>query len=64
MRKENVDQRAVKIASKIMAADGLCRYDTVEKCRRVFVGDTTCESCIRTWLLSKARQELKKEGEP
>lgn len=29
--KDTVDSRAVKIAAKIMQADGLCRYDSVEK---------------------------------
>ncbi len=28
MRKETVEQRAVKIAAKIMVAAGLCRYET------------------------------------
>ena len=29
--KDTVDSRAVKIAAKIMQADGLCRHDSVEK---------------------------------
>ena len=60
--KDTVDSRAVKIAAKIMQADGLCRYDSVEKCHRVYVDETTCERCIRAWLISKAKKELKKEG--
>ena len=63
MKKESVEQRAVKIAARIMQADGLCRYDTPTKCHRVYVCESTCEKCIRSWLLSKARAELKKEEE-
>ena len=63
MKKETVEQRAVKIAARIMQADGLCHYDTTMKCHRVYVCESTCEKCIRSWLLSKARAELKKEGE-
>lgn len=59
--KETVEARAVKIAAKVMQAAGLCRYDSPEKCRRVYVDETTCDKCIRAWLLSKARQELRKE---
>lgn len=36
MKTETVEARAVKIAAKIMQADGLCRYDDVDKCRRVY----------------------------
>ncbi|MDD2956384.1 MAG: hypothetical protein PHD67_08730 [Oscillospiraceae bacterium] len=59
---ETVEARALKIAAKVMQAAGLCRYDTVEKCRRGYVDDTTCDQCIREWLLSKAKKELAKEG--
>lgn len=62
MKKETVEARAVKIAARVMQADGLCRYDSVEKCRRVFVDERVCEVCIRQWLLSKARKELKESG--
>lgn len=61
MKKDNVEQRAVKIAAKVMVAAGLCRYDTVDKCRRVYVTEAACDACIRTWLLSKARKELREE---
>ena len=53
----------MKIAARILQADGLCRYDTPMKCHRVYVCESTCEKCIRSWLLSKARAELKKEEE-
>lgn len=62
MKKETVEARAVKIAARVMQAAGLCRYDSVEKCRRVFVDEQVCEACIREWLLSKARKELKESG--
>lgn len=48
---ETVEARAVKIAAKIMQAAGLCRYDSVSKCRRVYVDESTCDKCIRSWLL-------------
>ncbi len=31
------------------------------KCHRVYVEEITCERCIRSWLLSKAKKELEKE---
>ena len=62
MRKaETIEERAVKIAARIMVADGLCRYESAEQCRRVYVGEGTCETCLRQWLLSKARRELRRE---
>ena len=60
--KETIEARAVKIAAKVMQAAGLCRYDSVEKCRRVHVDETVCDRCIKSWLLSKARSELRKEA--
>lgn len=61
MKKDNVEQRAVKIAAKVMVAAGLCRYDTVDKCRRAYVTEATCDACVHAWLLSKARKELRSE---
>ena len=57
--KETVEARAVKIAARVMQADGLCRYDSVEKCRRIFVDEKVCEACIRGRLLRQARDEQK-----
>lgn len=57
-----VEARAVKIAAKIMQADGLCRYDDVDKCRRVYATTEICERCIHSWLLTKAKVELIREG--
>lgn len=59
--KDTVDSRAVKIAAKVMQAAGLCRYESIGKCRRVYVDEITCEKCIRSWLISKAKKELKRE---
>ena len=59
--KDTEDLRALKIAARIMQAAGLCRYESVESCHRIFADDKTCEECIRSWLLSKARKELKEE---
>lgn len=53
---------AVHIAAVIMQADGLCRYDTYEKCRRYSPTDADCTNCIEKWLFAKARRELRKGG--
>jgi len=62
MIKETVERRAVKIAAKIMQAAGLCRYESVENCRRAYIDEKTCDKCIESWLLTKAKKELLKEG--
>ncbi len=59
--KQSVERRAVHIAAVIMQADGLCRYDKPEKCRKVFPPeDAECVKCIESWLLKKAEKELNK----
>lgn len=63
MIKETIERRAVKIAARIMQAAGLCRYDSLEKCHRIYVDEKTCDKCIESWLLAKAKKELK-EGVP
>ncbi len=60
--KDTVEGRAVKIAAKIMQDAGLCRYGDVIKCRRPNTDGTTCDACIRRWLLTKARKELRREA--
>ena len=55
---KTVDGRAVEIAAKVMQAAGLCRYDSVDKCRHVYPDEATCVCCIKNWLLAKARKEL------
>ena len=62
--KDTVDSRAVKIAAKVMQAAGLCRYNDVSKCRRIYVDEAVCDECIRAWLISQAKKELKKEATP
>ncbi|NLU24133.1 MAG: hypothetical protein GXW99_05335 [Clostridiales bacterium] len=60
---DTVEARAVKIAAKIMVAAGICRYDCTDKCRHMgFVDEITCDRCIRNWLLTKAKKELKQEA--
>ena len=59
---ETVEARAVKVAAKVMRAAGLCRFDTITKCRRLYVDETSSDACIRSWLLAKARKELKGES--
>lgn len=61
MTRESVERRAVKIAARVMQAAGLCRYDSPAKCRRAYVDEKTCDKCIESWLLSKARKELKEK---
>lgn len=60
MTKQSVERRAVHIAAVIMQADGLCRYDSMDKCRHVCPVDDECVKCIERWLMAKARSELKK----
>ena len=59
---EEETRRAVHIAAVIMQADGICRYDDCEKCRRFSPTDDDCVKCIEKWLLSKARREIKREA--
>lgn len=61
---DTIEARAVKIAAWIMVAGGLCRYESTDQCKRVCPSVQGCEKCIRSWLLSKARSELKREGGP
>lgn len=59
---ETVEARAVKIAAQLFVAGGICKYESVTKCRHVYVDAITCENCIRRFLLSKARKELKSKN--
>lgn len=58
MKGKNIERRAVHIAAVVMQADGMCRYDSVDKCRHVFPTDDDCVKCIEKWLLTKARNEV------
>lgn len=55
---KTVEGRAIEIAATVMQAAGLCRYDSIDKCRRLCPTETDCERCIKNWLLAKARKEL------
>lgn len=55
---KTVEGRAVEIAAAVMQAAGFCRYDSVDKRRRVCPDEAACEHCIKNWLLAKARKEL------
>ncbi len=58
---DTIEGRAVKIAAKVLQGAGVCRYDDVSKCRRIYVDESICEKCIKSWLLTKARKELEEE---
>ena len=58
------EARAVKIAAHVMQEAGVCRYDDISKCHRIFVDEQVCEACLARWLLSRAKRELRKEGKP
>jgi hypothetical protein len=58
-KQQTVEGRAVEIAAVIIQMDGLCRYDTVEKCHRIYVDERVCRRCIKMWLLNRAKRELK-----
>ena len=61
--KTTVERRAVHIAAVVMQRDGLCRYEATTDCKKVYPPDDAgCVRCIESWLLSRARRELKKEG--
>jgi len=60
--KDTVETRALKIAAAIMQADGLCRYERASQCRRLYVTEKACETCIRQWLITKAKKELRQEA--
>ncbi len=60
--KDTIDSRAVKIAARSCRPTACARHDSIAKCHRVYVEEITCERCIRSWLLSKAKKELEKEG--
>ena len=58
-----VDHKAVEVAAKIMQYLGLCRFNSRDKCKKKNVDGAVCQRCIKNWLLSKARQELREEAE-
>lgn len=58
-----VDHKAVEVAAKVMQYIGLCRHNSRDECKKETTGGVICERCIKNWLLSKARKELKEEAE-
>ena len=59
--KDTVETRALKIAAAVMQEAGLCRYEKAAQCRRLYISEKTCEECIRKWLITKAKKELRME---
>lgn len=57
-RARTVEGQAVKVAARVMQAAGLCRYDDVSKCKRVYADAAACDACIERWLLQKGKKEL------
>lgn len=60
--KDKINERAVKIAAKVMMRAGLCRYDSPTQCRKVLIpNEGDCVGCIERCLLGKAKRELERE---
>lgn len=60
MKKQSDVERALDIAARVLVAAGVCRYDSATKCRRVYPPtEKDCDRCVKSWLLSKARKELR-----
>jgi len=60
--KQTPERRAVRIAAVVMQRDGLCRNEG-GRCGRAWPPEEAdCVKCIERWLLSRAKKELKKEG--
>lgn len=53
-----VEKRAVEIAAVVMVRAGLCRFDSLIKCKKGYVDEHACRRCIKSWLISKAKREL------
>lgn len=56
---EMINARAVKIAARLMANAGMCRYDDRQQCKSE---KQDCTGCIKRFLRGKARAELVREG--
>ena len=60
---QTIERQAVHIAAVVMQRDGLCLYKSPTLCKKVSLPDETgCIKCIESWLLSRAKRELKKKG--
>ena len=54
------ERAAVHVAAVVMQAAGLCRYDDLNKCRKVWPpADGDCVACIEKWLLAMGRKETR-----
>lgn len=62
MKRKQILERALHIASAVLLADGVCTRD--EPCRgdAARYSDDTCMACLEHWLCIKAAEELRKEG--
>lgn len=59
---DKINDRAVKIAAKIMQQAGMCRYGSASKCRKVYPPSTAdCAGCIKRFLLGMAKKQLERE---
>lgn len=59
--KDSVESRALKIATEVMQAAGLCRHESPMQCKKIHVDRNICSKCIKAWLVAKAKKELRKE---
>lgn len=59
----SLQSTALDIAARVMQASGLCRYESPLMCKRLRTDETTCEACIRAWLIGKARKTEKQQNE-
>jgi len=59
--KKRTAKRAVRIAAVVMARAEMCVLDDPDKCPECDTEDVDgiCANCIRTWLLNKAREEVR-----
>ena len=58
--KDTIDSRAVKIAARVMQAAGLCRYDSIAKCHRVYVEEITCRGASGRGCSPRPRKSSKR----
>ena len=59
---ETEEHRALVIAAWLMQEMGCCKYEHGSRqCRRTYLTDDVCRRCIKDWLMTKARYELKRE---
>ncbi|MBR5342580.1 MAG: hypothetical protein IK149_01640 [Oscillospiraceae bacterium] len=60
LSENNLYRKAVHIAAVVMVAAGLCRYESVDKCRKVWPPEeSSCVLCVENWLIMRARKEMR-----